>query len=62
MTQPHPHQLYYSTRAAAERTAAATAPDSIARRVHLELADRYESIVRRLQEPEPQSPSTTDRP
>lgn len=36
---------YYRKRAAAERKAAADAPDPSIARLHLELAERYEAIV-----------------
>jgi hypothetical protein len=42
----HGDVIYHQRRASEERTAALNARDPQARRVHLELADRYEERVR----------------
>ncbi|WP_294290206.1 hypothetical protein [uncultured Sphingomonas sp.] len=44
-TEPRPKTDYYVTRAAQERAAAQRTTDSVARRVHLEMADRYDALV-----------------
>lgn len=36
---------YYTHRAAQERAAADRTTDSVVRRVHLELADRYDALI-----------------
>ncbi len=46
MTMQHqPKTEYYSHRAAQERAAAQRTDDSVARRVHLEMAERYEALT-----------------
>ncbi|WP_294301526.1 hypothetical protein [uncultured Sphingomonas sp.] len=44
-TEPRPKTDYYVTRAAQERAAAQRTTDSVARRVHLEMADRYDALI-----------------
>ncbi|WP_200911484.1 hypothetical protein [Sphingomonas sp. Leaf33] len=44
-TEPRAKTNYYSHRAAQERAAADRTTDSVVRRVHLELADRYDALI-----------------
>ena len=46
MTEPRPITVdYYAHRAAQERAAAEKTQDTTVRRVHLELAERYEALL-----------------
>jgi hypothetical protein len=44
-------QVYFARRASEERTASLKAQDANARRAHIELAERYEDLVRAMAEP-----------
>lgn len=45
MTEPRPNHDYYTRRAAQERAAAERSREPVARRVHLELAERYVRLM-----------------
>ena len=45
MTEPRPPADYYGLRAVQERSAADRSDDPVARRIHLELADRYAALT-----------------
>lgn len=45
MTNQRPKTEYYSQRAAQERAAAQRTSDTVARRVHLEMAERYDALI-----------------
>lgn len=44
-TEPRPKTEYYIYRAAQERAAADRTTDTIVRRVHLEMAERYDALI-----------------
>ncbi|MFD1786698.1 hypothetical protein ACFSC3_03835 [Sphingomonas floccifaciens] len=45
MAEPRQTTDYYTRRAAQERAAADRSADSMVRRVHLELAERYDALI-----------------